>query len=477
MKRLVLAVMVASLVMVGLANPNAQAQDDVEITFVHIFGADENDFRAIVIQEIADEFMAQNPNVTVNIESPSTDYSELYEASVLGLAQGTGPHIVQIDESLTQNAIDSQLFLPISDLASEEQVATLDDILPVVREFFVIDDALWGLPWNNSNPILYYNRGYFEAAGLDPDVVPTTFDEVLATCEALMAAEIEGMSGCLNGPLVSWFAEQWMAMQGAPMLNNDNGRSGRASEILLTSPEMTRIAEWWQEMSDRGYWIYSGVTRDYNGAGLQFLGGASAMHLNSTAGISLIQAFSAAQGIDLGIAPLFKPTQDATNGVTVGGASVFVSAGKSDAETQAAIDFAFFLTNTENIAIFHMGTGYYPNRQSTIDLLTNEGWFDLYPCTLIAVTDEQLAACETVPDETNFYEFNPAFEIALNQVLNSEPSPATAGMVVGAADEIRGIVEQTIQSIIDGGEDVGESLEAGKARIDAVLADYNSLFE
>lgn len=444
MKKLSLIALVVLLV-AGFAQP-IQAQDQIEITFVHVF-SDAQDFRAEVVQQIADAYMADHPNVTVTIQSTASSYEELFNNALLGAEQGNAPHVVQVDESLTQLAVDSGYFISISDAANAEQLAETEDYLPQVLDFFTVDGKLWSLPWNTSNPILYYNVDMFAAAGIEAP--PTTFEEMLATCEVLMAAEIEGLTACANWPLVSWFVEQWLAMQGAELLDNDNGRTGRAGEIFLESPEVKTIVEWWQEMEANGYYTYTGRTNDYNGEAIIFLGKSTAMHINSTAGLALLQSFSEAQGFQLGVAPLPRPHADATQGVTVGGASVFISAGHPDAETQAAIDFAFFLTNTQNGATWHKGTGYFPNRQSTVDLLNAENWF----------------------------EENPFFAIGLNQLLDSERTPATAGMVLGPAAEARGIVQDTIKAILDNDEDVDESLAAAKARIDAVLADYNALFE
>jgi len=448
MKKLVLMLTVAGLVfgLVGMARPSVRAQDNVEIVFAHIFTDDK---RAAAVQAIADAFMAANPNITVTLQANTDSYDELFNSALLAAEQGNAPHLIQVDESLTQSAIDSGAFIAINEIATDEQAATLSDFLPQITDFYSVGGQLWGLPWNNSNPLLYFNKDIFTAAGLDPNAPPTTFDEVLSACEAIVAANIEGLEACANWPLVTWFPEQWMAMQGALVLNNDNGRTARASEIFLTAPEMLKIVEWWKTMRDNGYYIYSGKQQDYTGDAITFLSKKTAIHINSTAGLSNFIQFSGIQGFELGVAPLIRPSAEANQGLTVGGASVFVSAGYPEAETHAARDFAFFLTNTENIAFWHKESGYLPNRQSSIDMLEAEGWF----------------------------ESNPFYAIALEQLQNSELTPATAGLVVGQASQVRGIWLEAMQSILDGGADPAEAMGVAKGRIDEFLAEYNALFE
>jgi sn-glycerol 3-phosphate transport system substrate-binding protein len=76
-----------------------------------------------------------------------------------------------------------------------------------------------------------------------------------------------------------------------------------------------------------------------------------------------------------------------------------------------------------------------------------------------------------------WFEENPFFRIGLQQLLDSTPSPATAGMVLGPATEVRTFMEDAIQSVIDQGEDPAEALAAAKSRADATIQDYNALFE
>src|SRR5690606_38993583 len=162
------------------------------ITFSHIF-SDENDVRGAVVVALAEQFMQENPNITVILQSNTADYRELFDNAMLAAAQGNAPNVVQVDESISQIARDSTFFLPISELGSDEQLAELDAFFPQILNFYTVDDMLWSVPWNTSNPLLYYNKDIFREAGLDPDNPPRTFDEMLAACETLMSAGIESL--------------------------------------------------------------------------------------------------------------------------------------------------------------------------------------------------------------------------------------------------------------------------------------------
>ena len=211
---------------------------------------------------------------------------------------------------------------------------------------------------------------------------------------------------------------------------------------------MLLVFQWWKDLADKGYFMYSGNPGDYYAEGLSFITKKVAIHLSTSAGISNVLSFGKMMGqFDPVVTYFPKPTVDATNGVTPGGASVWVLAGHPDEEIRAAVDFVFFLTNTENLSAWHQASGYYPVRQSSIDQLTADGWF----------------------------EENPFFLVPLDQLLNAEPNAANAGMTVGASTQVRDAVIQAAQSVIDQGEDPAAALAAADDRADKAIAEYNSV--
>jgi sn-glycerol 3-phosphate transport system substrate-binding protein len=450
-----------------------RAQEEIVVDFAHIFGG-EGDTRRDVIRAIADDFEAQNPGIRINLVSPSNDYTELFNRVLLDASQGNAPDVVQVEEGLTQLAVDSQFFVPIGDLATPEQLAQYEGILPVVRNYYTIGDKIWSIPWNSSNPVLYYNKSITDALGIQIPSEPMTFEQLLAVCrridlvKTLILNANPAYTNCINFPVTSWMPEQWMAMQNALLANNENGRSARATEMAYDSPEMLKIANFFKEMAEKNYFTYTGTPNNYNGEGALFGTGATVLHINSTAGITLFVNGFAGAGVDLGIAPLFIPDEESTNGVTVGGASLWVLAGKSEAETRAAVDWVFFLTNTQNDIRWHQGSGYFPNRQESLDILSAGGAF-------VDAEGNPTTADAPGAVEAPWFEVYPFFRIAIDQLQNSGGTVANAGAVIGPSAEVRQVLVQALQSIIDSGIAPEEALAAAQQQANAILADYNAV--
>lgn len=300
-----------------------------------------------------------------------------------------------------------------------------------------------------------------------------------------------------------------MAMKNEILADNDNGRSARATEMFYNSQAMQDIVGWWAEMTERGHYTYTGAQGDFNGEGALFGSGATVFHINSTAGITLFVAGFAGAGVELGIAPLPVPSEDADNGVTMGGASLWLTNGHPEAELQAANDFIFFMTSFENDQRWHQGSGYFPNRLASVEALTEGGlWGDAdgNPINLAgeSVINEDVPASllwlqllgtrslrlgvDGAPDldgaqPVSWFGTFPFFRIAVDQLANSNNNIANLGAVVGPSTEVRGALVSGIQSVVNAILNdetritVEDAMIAAKQRADGALAAYNAVVD
>ena len=73
--------------------------------------------------------------------------------------------------------IDTQTVLPAGVCAKADKYS-FADFLPRIISYFTVEGTQYAMPFNNSGPVLFYNKKAFTAAGLDPEKPPTTLDEV-----------------------------------------------------------------------------------------------------------------------------------------------------------------------------------------------------------------------------------------------------------------------------------------------------------
>jgi sn-glycerol 3-phosphate transport system substrate-binding protein len=132
-----------------------------------------------------------------------------------------------------------------------------------------------------------------------------------------------------------------------------------------------------------------------------------------------------------------------------------------------------WFTDTENAAEWHQVTGYMPIRISAVELLSGAGWYDaISPEASQVWMDNALVQAS---QGSGWFETNPNFVVAANQLAESEVTVATSGALLGAFPSIRNVVTQAIDTAILTGADATETLTAAATEANTILSEYNLL--
>lgn len=448
MKHKFILVLLGLLVLASIAPAMAQdspTQIEAWIAFT--------DHRLEWAKERAAEFNEMYPEYEIVVQE-FTDYEPLLEAYTLAQEQGTQPAIIQLFEVGTQFAKDTGWFKPVNEIiAGREDVmgqpVDFEDIVEPVSAYYTVDGEWASVAWNSSTPILYVNMNMFEEVGLTADDIPTTWQEAEAVCanfeEKIAAGDL---SGCISWPNHGWFFEQWLAQQDQLLVNNGNGREERATEIYLTTDEAVNIVQWHQDMYDAGYFYYSGIQRDWSGVVQSFNALELPMIMTSSASAGSITSAAAENGVEVLTSTMVYDDEYGWTGNLIGGATMWVSDGLAPEVEEAATAFLLYFSNTENSASWHQISGYIPIRYTSIDLLNEEGWYDE----------------------------NPNFLVASNQINGSTVTTATQGAIFGTFVETRDLVTQAIEDAMLEGGDVAEILATAEAEANIALEEYNFLY-
>ncbi len=423
----------------------AGADGTVEITVWHAMQAD----LGTTLVALTDEYNASQDKVRVTLLN-QTGYVEIFD-KYAAASQDDRPDLVQQAEYNTRTMADSQTIIPVQSCINAENYDT-SDYLPRVLSYYTTEGALQSMPFNVSNPVLYYNKKLFVAAGLDPEKPPTTLEELRATSEAIVSsgAATYGLSIDTNADGGGgWYIEQWFAKAGILYANNENGRASRATEVLWTQPQGVEFMAFMQQMLNDGLAVNVGQNLD-NISDLLKLADPNepaAMTIHTTAALAGAlnilrdgELFPGLAAEDLGIGPMPGPG----SGVQVGGASMWLVADKDDEKTAASWDYLKFLTTAQSQSTWAAGTGYVPIRQSAVDM----------------------------PPISDTYAADPRFKVAYDQLLLGEDTPASAGPVLGSQQEVRRVLATATERIF-AGDDVASTLADAKTQADQILKEYD----
>lgn len=427
----------------------AFAQDAAEVKVWIAF----TDARLDWTKAKAEEFNAAFPQYNVVVEGYD-NYENLFSATQLAAEQNALPAVVQYFEVASQNAIDSGYFKPLADaLGDRTEVngvpVALDDFIGPVAAYYTIDGKFNSMPWNASSAIMFSNNTILTAAGVD--TIPATWADMEAACEKIMATA-DHPEYCFTWPNHGWFFEQWLAQENGLYANNDNGRTETATELVFNSPQGVAVLNWLKDMKDKGYLYYSGAQGgdSWGTVDQAFQGKQVAMAIYSSSDTAIYTQVGKDNGFDV-VASFLPYNQDAEGGWTgnlIGGASLWLTNGLSTEVEDGALTWLLWLTNTENAADWHKTTGYLPIRLSSVESLAAEGWFDE----------------------------NPNFRVAADQLAQSQNTPATAGALLGNFPAVRDIVTQAIDTaLLTPDSDTQAILDQAAADANASLAEYNAL--
>jgi sn-glycerol 3-phosphate transport system substrate-binding protein len=395
------------------------------------------------LQALTDAFNASQGDVRVRLLN-TTSYTDTFTKYRAGLGGGELPDIVQIEDTGLQGMIDSQSIVPVAACIKADRYDT-SDFIPRVLDYYTVEKTLYGMPFNVSNPVLYYNKQAFENADLDPETPPTNLDEVRTASEALVETGTTKFGYSIK--LDPWYLEQWLAKAGRPYVNNRNGRARRADAVVFDTKAGREIFAWLDEMVDDELALNTGPPEGNIDNMLAIGAGNAAMTIDTSANLgTVLQVLGSGQfpNVTIGVAPMPGPT--GKGGVLVGGAALYIPKASSPEKQAAAWEFIKFLNEPVNQARWAVGTGYAPIRQSALDEpVLQAAWAE-----------------------------SPEYRVAYDQLVGGVDNVATAGPVIGPYAQVREAVENALTRMLTQGVAPPAALTDAAETADDELAAYNA---
>jgi sn-glycerol 3-phosphate transport system substrate-binding protein len=222
------------------------ASGPVEVVVWHSYVAKTKD----TLEKLVAQYNAEQSKVRVRVESQGNSYEELWSKYQQSAQTGDLPAIAIVEDTATQAIVDSGTVLPAQSCIDAADYDT-SDLVQSGIDYYSIDGVFYPGTINMSSPLLYFNANHFRAAGLDPADPPTTLDELRDTARAIKDAGVAPTPLVMN--LSSWYIETWLTGEGAPMVDNDNGRGdGETTEAAFDDDQTLSVMQWIKGMYDDG---------------------------------------------------------------------------------------------------------------------------------------------------------------------------------------------------------------------------------
>lgn len=408
------------------------SEEKQTVTFWHAMGGAAQE----ALNKIVDDYNQSQDKIQVNAEYQGT-YDEALTKFHTVAGTDSAPTMIQVFEIGTMSMINSGHIEPIQNYVDKDDY-DMTGLEENIINYYKIEDKFYSMPFNSSTPVMYYNKDAFEAAGLDPENPPATFEEIEDASRKIAESNPEMKGFALQA--YGWLFEQLLANQGALLMNKDNGRSDTPTEIGFTEEQGKSIFNWVKNMIDEETFANYGTNGDNMVSG--FLAEDVAMFMQSSA--------SARDVIDnapfeVGVAFIPHPESTEREGVVIGGASLWMVDGKEQAEKDAAWEFMKYLQTPKVQAEWHVGTGY----------------FAINP----AAYEEQVVL--------DAYKEMPQLQVTVEQLQSTKSSFATQGAIMDMIPEGRRIVETALETVYNGG-DVDEAYQNTVEQLNQAIKNANA---
>ncbi len=172
---------------------------------------------------------------------------------------------------------------PCSRPTSTTREDFLKDFWPALHANATVDGELYGVPFHNSTPLLYYNVEHFKEAGLDPDKPPRTWAEMVDAAKKLTKGDRSGFMMPAGYDYLGWLMEALSMSNGGRYFNEDYG-----GEVYYDTPSMLGAARFVEDLIFKHKVMPQGVT-EAGGVSTAFFAGKASMMLLSTGSLTFIR--------------------------------------------------------------------------------------------------------------------------------------------------------------------------------------------
>lgn len=339
-----------------------------------------------VVDRFISEFESEHPEIRVKAVY-SGNYDETRVRALSALRAGEPVQLSVLGALDTHDLVEQGLVESFSELAtSSENQQWIDSFYPALMANGTLDGQVWGIPFQRSTIVMYYNKDMFKAAGLDPEKAPATWDEMVETASKLKAEGRHGLMIPSTG--YPYWMFQALALQNGQQLMNEDG-----TEVYLNTPESVQALTFFRDLAEK-HEVSPAGTIEWGTLRQAFVQGQTAMMWHTTGNLTAVKDEA---GFDFGVAML--PASKAPASPT-GGGNFYLFKGAEDAQKDAALTFVKWMTAPERAAQWSMATGYVATSPAAYETETLQSYAAEFPQAVVARDQLAVAFPEFATYET-----------------------------------------------------------------------------
>jgi sn-glycerol 3-phosphate transport system substrate-binding protein len=369
-----------------------------------------------IIDNMIADFQAENPDIAVQAVYAG-NYDDTRTKALAALNAGEPVQLSVLFSIDVFDLMEQDVIVPFDDLVTTNaEREWLRSFYPSLMANSTVDGKVYGVPFQRSTIVMYYNKDAFRKAGLDPENPPATWDEMVQAGKKLTIRDASGNVTQWGVHVPSSGYPYWMfqafAMQNDQVLMNDSG-----NQVFFDHPAVVESLEFWRSLSHTHEVMPKGVI-DWGTLRQKFLEGSTAMMWHSTGNLTPVRNEAT---FDFGVAML--PAQK-RRGSPTGGGNFYVFKDASVEEQKAAMRFIRWMTSPEQAAKWSIATGYVGVRPDAYQTTELSEYVNGFPAAAVARDQLEYSTAEFSTFETA--RVKKYLDDAIQAVLTGQSMPRQA---------------------------------------------------
>lgn len=330
---------------------------------------------AKTIDGFAQGFMKENPGITVTPIYAGT-YQETIVKALTAHKSGTPPVTSVLLSTDMFTLIDEDAIQPIDNF-----VKTADDrawLGGFYKAFMMNSQAAgktWGIPFQRSTVVMYWNKELFKEAGLDPNKPPATWAELKDAATKLTKKDAGGKVSQWGLQIPSSGFPYWL-FQTLTTPNNTILANDAGTQVKFDDPAVIEALQYWVDLGKAG--VHPPGVVEWGTTPKDFFEKKAAIIFTTTGNLTNVKN-NAKFDFGVGMIPGNK-----RKGSPTGGGNFYIFKKSTPAQQEAAFKFIKWVTQPERAAQWSIDTGYVAVSQAAYDTPLLKKYGSEFPPALVA---------------------------------------------------------------------------------------------
>lgn len=369
-----------------------------------------------IIDALAADFEKENPGIKLK-PIYSGSYQDSITKALTAVKSGEPPVTSILLSTDMFTLIDEGAIQPFDDLIkTPEEKAWLKSFYPAFMENSQTGGKTWGIPFQRSTIVLYYNKEMFKEAGLDPNRPPATWNEMTEYAQKLTKRDASGKVTQWGVQIPSSGFPYWL-FQGLAIQNGGILMNAAGTQTFYDKKEVIDALQYWVDLVNK-YKVHPEGIVEWGTTPKDFFEKKVAMIWTTTGNLTNVKNNAK---FDFGVAMLPASKQ---RGSPTGGGNFYLFTKSTPAQRAAAFKFIKWITTPERAAQWGIDTGYVAVRADAWDTPVMKQYVAGFPPA--AVARDQLPYAKAELSTHDNQRVTKALNDGLQAALTGAKSPEQA---------------------------------------------------